>query len=233
VPGGPSTNFDAHSDSYRQEIEEAISFVGADLDLFTRLKADELLGLAQRVGTPDHLAFLDVGCGVGETDRFLQGRVGRLTGVDVAPMALERARASNPGADDLNYTEGQTLPVPGASFDVCFAICVLHHVPRGERAALVGEMRRVCRPGGLVAIFEHNPFNPLTRRAVSGCEFDRDAELLSRREALRLLSSAGMPHPEGRYVVFFPREGRLLRGVERRLSWLPLGAQYAAFAQRA
>lgn len=233
MPGRASTEFDAHSDSYRQEIEESISFVGGDLDLFTRLKADELLGLAQRVGTPDRLAFLDVGCGVGETDRFLQGCVGRLTGVDVAPLALERARASNPWADYLDYTEGEALPVRDGSFDVCFAICVLHHVPKGERAALVGEMRRVCRPGGLVALFEHNPFNPLTRRAVSGCEFDRDAELLSRREAMRLLSSAGMPHPQGRYVVFFPREGRLLRGIERRLGWLPLGAQYAAFAQRA
>jgi SAM-dependent methyltransferase len=224
--------FDRYSDSYREAVEESISFSGADLDLFTRVKADALLELAGRVGYPDRLSFLDVGCGIGETDRFLEGRVGRLAGVDVAPQMLERARARNPWAEYRGYESGEPIPFEDESFDVCFAVCVLHHVPRDRRVQLVGEMRRVCRRGGLLALFEHNPFNPLTRRAVSGCEFDRDAELLSRRAALELLSAAGLPSPDGRYIVFFPRESRLLRGIERRLGWLPLGAQYAAFAQR-
>jgi SAM-dependent methyltransferase len=224
--------FDRYSDSYREAVEESISFAGADLDLFTRAKANALLELAGRVGSPDGLAFLDVGCGIGETDRFLEGRVGRLAGVDVAPQMLERARARNPWAEYRDYESGEPIPFEDESFDVCFAVCVLHHVPRDRRAQLVREMRRVCRRSGLVALFEHNPLNPLTRRAVSGCEFDRDAELLSRRAALELLSAAGLPSPEGRYIVFFPRESGLLRGIERRLGWLPLGAQYAAFAQR-
>ena len=69
-------------------------------------------------------------------------------------------------------------------------------------------MRRVCRPGGLIVLFEHNPWNPLTRRAVRGCEFDRDAELLSRREASRLLSEAGVEDRRGRYILFFTAELR-------------------------
>jgi SAM-dependent methyltransferase len=232
VPARPTTDFDEHSDSYRRAIEQSIAFSGADLDLFTRAKAEALLELAGRVGPPDRLAFLDVGCGIGETDRFLDGQVGRLAGVDVAPRMLDRARAQNPAVEYRDFEEGQPIPFDQASFDVCFAVCVLHHVPREQRAGLVAEMRRVCRPGGLVAVFEHNPFNPLTRRAVSGCEFDRDAELLTRRAALELLAAAGFPGPEGRYIIFFPRESRLLRGIERRLGWLPLGAQYAVFAQR-
>jgi SAM-dependent methyltransferase len=232
VFGRPTTDFDEHSDSYRQAVQESISFAGADLDLFTRVKAEALLELARRVGSPDRLAFLDVGCGIGETDRFLSGRVERLAGVDLAPAMLERARARNPWAQYRDFEEGDPIPFPDEAFDVCFAVCVLHHVPREERVGLISEMRRVCRRGGLVAFFEHNPLNPLTRRAVSGCEFDRDAELLSRRTVIELLSTAGLPSPEGRYIVFFPRESRLLRAIERRLGWLPLGAQYAAFAQR-
>lgn len=224
--------FDRYSDSYREAVEESIAFAGADLDVYTRAKTEELLALAGCVGPPDRLAFLDVGCGIGDTDRFLEGRVGRLAGVDVAPKMLESARARNPWAEYRDYDAGEPIPFADESFDVCFAVCVFHHIPRDQRARLVGEMRRVCRPGGLVAIFEHNPLNPLTRRAVSGCEFDRDAELLSRRTAIELLSTAGLPSPEGRYIVFFPRESRLLRAIERRLGWLPLGAQYAAFAQR-
>jgi SAM-dependent methyltransferase len=232
VPGRPTVDFDEYSDSYREAVHESISFAGADLDLFTRAKAETLLELAGHIGSADRLAFLDVGCGPGESDRFLEGRVRRLAGVDIAPRMVERARAVNPWAEYREFEEGRPIPFADESFDVCFAICVFHHVPRSQRVGLVDEMRRVCRRGGLVVLFEHNPYNPLTRRAVNGCEFDRDAELLSRRRALQLLRAAGLPRPRGRYIVFFPRESRLLRAIEGRLGWLPLGAQYAAFAQR-
>jgi SAM-dependent methyltransferase len=232
VPARPTVDFDEYSDSYREAIEESISFSGAELDLFRRAKVETLLELAGHVGAAERLAFLDVGCGPGESDRFLEGRVGRLAGVDIAQRMLERARAINPWAEYRGFKEGESLPFAEESFDVCFAICVFHHVPRDQRVGLVDEMRRVCRRGGLVALFEHNPYNPLTRRAVNGCEFDRDAELLSRRRAEQLLRAAGLTRPWGRYIVFFPRESRLLRAIEGRLGWLPLGAQYVAFAQR-
>jgi SAM-dependent methyltransferase len=224
--------FDAYSDSYREEIEGAIAFTGSNLDFFISAKAEELLELAkERLGESHQLSFLDVGCGPGETDRFLHRQVGRLTGVDVAPVMLERARRRNPWAEYRHSASGDPLPFEDGAFDVCFAICVFHHVEREERLPLLEEMKRVCRPGGLVALFEHNPLNPLTRHAVHHCEFDRDAELLSRREAARLLRGTGL-HAEGRYILFFTRESRLLRGIESRLGWLPLGAQYLVFAQR-
>ena len=53
-------------------------------------------------------------------------------------------------------------------------------------------MARVLRPGGIAAIFEHNPLNPLTRRVVSNCVFDEDAVLLRRRRARGLLRQAGL-----------------------------------------
>src|SRR5262249_36755906 len=130
------------------------------------------------------------------------------------------------------FPAGEAIPFGDAEFDVCFAVCVLHHVPPGDRGALLGQMRRVCRPGGLIVLFEHNPWNPLTRRAVRGCEFVRGAQLLSRGAAWRLLSAAGVSDQGGRFILFFTRESALLRGVERRLGWLPLGAQYAVFGQR-
>jgi SAM-dependent methyltransferase len=226
-------DFDEYSDGYRGAVEESISFVGADLDFFTQAKADALLELVRdRIGEPTRASFLDVGCGPGETDRLLKGRVGRLAGVDIAPGMVEHASSLNPWAEYRSFEPGEPLPFEGGSFDVCFAISVLHHVPRSERPALIEGMKRVLRPGGLLAVFEHNPFNPLTRRAVAGCEFDRDAELLRSHEARRLLREAGLPDPGRRYILFFTRASGLLRGIERRLGWLPLGAQYAAFAQR-
>jgi SAM-dependent methyltransferase len=232
VPKRAPSDFDRYGESYREAVEDSISFCGADLDFFTRVKARVLLELAERaVGPPDGLAFLDLGCGPGETDSFLEGRVGGLAGVDVSPRMLAQARRRNPWAEYRDYGEGDPIPYEDASFDVCFAICVFHHVRRSQRTGVVAEMKRVCRPGGLIAVFEHNPLNPLTRRAVRGCEFDRDADLLRRRAALRLLSESGL-HPHGRYIEFFTRDSRLLRRIESRLGWLPLGAQYAVFARR-
>jgi SAM-dependent methyltransferase len=233
VPVSDRPEFDRYSESYRDAVEESISFVDTDLDFFTRAKAEALLALvSDRLGPPRQLGMLDVGCGPGETDRFLEARVGRLAGVDIAPAMLERARSRNPSVEYRGFAPGEAIPFDDAEFDVCFAVCVLHHVAPAERDALLGEMRRVCRPGGLIVLFEHNPWNPLTRRAVRGCEFDRDAELLSRREASRLLSAAGVEDRRGRYILFFTRDSSLLRGIERRLGWLPLGAQYAVVGQR-
>ena len=110
-------------------------FSGAGLDFFTRAKADALLELAAaRVGPPEGLGFLDVGCGPGETDRFLEGRVARLAGVDVAPEMVERARERNPWAEYRGYAAGEPIPFEDASFDVSFAICVFHHVGRARAA---------------------------------------------------------------------------------------------------
>ena len=233
MPERTRSEFDAHSETYREAVEESIAFSGTGLDFFTRAKADALLELATpRLGPPDRLGFLDVGCGPGETDHFLRGRVARLAGVDVAPEMVARARERNPWAEYRDYPDGGAIPFEDGSFDVTFAICVLHHVAPGRRAQLVSEMARVTRPGGLIALFEHNPLNPLTRRAVRDCEFDRDAELLTRRSAAGLLEQAGLAEPGGRYILFFTRESGLLRGIERRLGWMPLGAQYAVVAQR-
>jgi hypothetical protein len=89
------------------------------------------------------------------------------------------------------------------------------------------------RPGGRVFIFEHNPLNPLTRRAVALCAFDDDADLLFPWQAKRLLRDAGFTNVKLDYIVFFPRQLAFLRGLEPRLGWLPGGAQLLVSGERA
>ena len=85
----------------------------------------------------------------------------------------------------------------------------------------------MTRPGGVLAVIEHNPLNPLTRLAVSRCEFDDDAVLLGRRRTERLLRAARLElHPPSRYIAFFPWRNALLAKTERALRRIPLGAQY-------
>ena len=96
------------------------------------------------------------------------------------------------------------------------------------REALVAEMRRVTRPGGLVALVEHNPWNPLTRLAVARCPFDDDAVLLGARAARGLLTAGGLAAVRSRHFLVLPATGPWVTAVERPLRALPLGAQYLA-----
>ena len=228
-----SVEFDRYSDTYRDAVEESIAFAGGDTARYVGAKARMLVELARRhLGTPDELAVLDVGCGPGETDSFLEGAFGSLHGVDLSAPMIERAAERNPWASYSAYGAGDRLPYEDGAFDLSFSICVFHHVPRPERPALLREMRRVTRPGGVVAIFEHNPWNPLTRKAVHDCPFDEGVQLLSRPEARRLLQGALLERIESPFIVFFPRTGDRRERIERRLGWLPLGAQYYVAGRR-
>ncbi len=228
-----SSEFDSYAETYREAVERSIGFSGAGPDFFTRAKVRQLLGIAaRRVGDPRGLSFLDIGCGPAETDRLLEGRVRSLTGVDTSAEMIEVAARRNPWAEYRAVGAGAALPFLTAAFDVSFAICVLHHVETGGRGRLVAEAARVTKPGGAVVIFEHNPWNPLTRRAVARCEFDEAAILLRRRESERLLRDAGLKGVDGAYIIYFTRESARLHRIERLLGSLPLGAQYVVSARR-
>jgi SAM-dependent methyltransferase len=227
-----TVDFGRYKDTYHDEVQKSIDFVGQDVDFFAELKADYLLDVARRrVGDPGSLSFLDVGCGVGLTDQHLGDAVGSLHGIDVADGAVERARMRNPWAAYTVY-DGAAAPFADGVFDVTFAICVLHHVDPARWRGFVDELSRVTRRGGLVVVIEHNPLNPLTRLAVSRCAFDEDAILLRAGRTRRLLAGAGLAVAESRYVVFFPWRGSPFRALERRLASLPLGAQYAVAGAR-
>jgi SAM-dependent methyltransferase len=229
----PSTaDFDVWKDSYRDEVEKVVAFSGQDADYFAELKARALIDLAhRRVGDPKGLTAVDVGCGIGATDRHLVDAFGKVIGVDIVAGVLERAAVEVPEAEFRHY-DGDLLPVADGSVDVVFAICVVHHVPPARWAAFAGEMARVLRPGGIAAIFEHNPLNPLTRRVVANCVFDEDAVLLRRHTAAGLLAGAGLRAPEHRYIAFLPFGGAKVAPVEAALRRVPLGAQYYVAAVR-
>ncbi len=97
---------------------------------------------------------LDVGCGPGTITAGLADRVpgGRVTGIDSAPAVLEQARELARNRDNLEFAAGDVyaLGYPDATFDVTHAHQVLQHLSDPVRA--LREMRRVTRPGGLIAV---------------------------------------------------------------------------------
>lgn len=224
-------NFDDYAKDYSQHVREAMAIHGGH-DVFIEAKAHHLIEIArQHFGDTAELSVLDVGCGVGLIERYLVPRFRRLCGVDIAVEAIREAKQTAPEATFLEY-DGSTLPFRDDEFDVAFAVCVLHHVAEADWQALMAEMRRVVRPGGLIAVFEHNPLNPVVRIIVSRCEFDRDAVLLRAGTAKRLFGRAGLGAIESRYILFFPWRARLWRTIERALFWLPFGAQYCVYGRK-
>ena len=225
-----SSDFDRYARSYEREVDHAIAFCGQDHDVFVEAKAQLLLELAeQHVGPLGELRALDVGCGLGLVHPHLRP-LGRVEGIDVASEVIEQAARRNP---EIRYQtfDGRIAPYADGEFDVAFAICVLHHVRPEEWPGFVGELARVTRPGGLVAVFEHNPLNPLTRLVVYRCAFDDDVVLLRSGRLESLLAAQSIEEPRTRYLLFTP--WARLRRFERPLRSVPFGAQYVTYGIRA
>lgn len=225
------SEFDRYRDSYEEAVDDAIKFGGAEHAFYLEAKARALLDLARReLGDPGNLHALDVGSGPGSLHTYL-GEIGSLEGVDVSQALVERASAANPAVRYRTY-DGRTLPFADGDFDLAFAVNVFHHVEPPDRANLAAELARVVRPGGMVAVFEHNPLNPLTRLVVARCEFDEGVQLLPTREVRALLERAGLQPVERRYILFFPWRAAFLQRLEARLGPVPLGAQHLTAARR-
>ena len=220
--------FDEYSDNYRETVEKSISFSGLSHDFFQRSKVEmiqQILDLRLNADTPPRL--LDVGCGVGALHPLLSGMFSTIHGVDVSADSIQKAQADNPG-NLYDAYDGHILPYPDNSFDMTLAICVMHHVPTAQWTQFMSELARVVVPGGVICLIEHNPINPGTRLSVARCPFDADAVLLGQRNMRKRMRTAGLHDVETRNFVFFPTNKPAFRKLERRLHWLPLGAQYAA-----
>lgn len=226
-------DFDEFAADYSQEVDKVVACSGQAHDFFIDAKARQLEqaigGWHKGSGAP---RALEVGCGTGLMQHRLRASIARLWGIDTSLGSLAQAGRTGSRAR-LVAADGRHVPFADGSFDLVFAVCVLHHVRPGGRDALVGEMARLTRPGGLVAIWEHNPWNPLTRQVVARCPFDRDAVLLSLAETRRLLRRAGLSRVRSRFLLFFPWRGRMWQRADRLLAQVPLGAQFAAFGVKA
>jgi SAM-dependent methyltransferase len=224
---------ESYPNRYSDDVNRSIGFSGLDVDLFARGKARSIVETLDRFA-PMRAAgadCLDIGCGIGILHPLIAPRVASLSGADVSAEAIATARMANPTIDYRSY-EGDRLPYEDASFDFCSTVCVMHHVPPASWPAFVAEAWRVTRPGGLFAVYEHNPINPLTKVAVWRCPFDHDAVLLRARRVIGLLEAQGFEILEKEYLFFVPADADWARRVDRALTWLPLGAQYVVCARR-
>jgi SAM-dependent methyltransferase len=214
----PSAKFDAYAETYTALHDQSITASGESSEYFAHYK---LSCLERLVGPGFTEPVLDYGCGVGALLEHLVRRFPSVEGYDPSTESLEQARLRAPSA----VLHARPDDLPDGHFGLIVLANVLHHVPPTERPALVKSLLPKLEPErGRLVVFEHNPLNPLTRRAVAACAFDDDAILLWPRELTRLLRDNGYS-ASLRFIVFFPRLLARLRFAEPYLGWLPLGAQ--------
>ena len=182
--------------------------------------------LADRRLDPGSLNWLDVGCGEGDLLKLAGGNFAWAAGCDPSIEMIRSCR----GMETRQQPSPSELPFPDNSFDLVTAVCVYHHVHGHHRALLTDSIRRVLKPGGVFCMIEHNSWNPVTRLIVKRCPIDRDAELLSARDASAVLRSAGLEVLETAYFLYFPSQiySRMC-GVERLLRRFAMGGQFAVF----
>lgn len=216
-----SVDFDEYTERYNRLLQEGTSFFSENDAYFARYKVELM---KSRLSRPVHRV-LEYGCGIGRNIPFLREAFPQavVIGTDISRASLEMARREQP---DVEFFEEDNPELDGGSFDLIFVAGVFHHVPVIERAKVSRLLFQRLELAGDLFIFEHNPYNPVTRRIVSNCAYDEDAVLLRPSELRSYLIEAGLFNPRTEYCLFVPPRLTRLLWLEGKLGWLPLGGQY-------
>ena len=117
-------------------------------------------------GVRDGDVVLDVGCGTGSLSSTLARvtQAAKIVGVDPSARFIQAARSQiTDSRVTIELGDAQNLPYPIASVDRCLALLIVNFIPDAPKAAR--EMRRVTKPGGVVAtaMWDASPANELNQ----------------------------------------------------------------------
>lgn len=223
------SEFDSYAGGYEKALQPGLRLTGEDAAHFARERVRWLAGRLDTMRFQPRTV-LDFGCGTGGSCPHLIQVLGleSYLGVDVSADSLAAAASAHqefptafkPSADHR----------PGGDLDLAFCNGVFHHIPPAQRAEAVQLMADSLRPGGVLAFWENNPFNPFMRLAMRRVAFDRNAIMVWPGQARKLLQAAGLEVVRVDFLFIFPRFLKGLRFLEKWLCRIPLGAQYQILA---
>lgn len=220
-------DFDYYTENYNRLLQEGTSFFSKSEEYFARYKVELI---RKQIDSPV-TRILEYGCGIGRNIPFLQQAFpdAVIVGSDVSSASLEVARRDNAGVEF--FQEDENARAAGL-YDLIFVAGVFHHIPVAQRVEVARVLFNRLSPGGVLFVFEHNPYNPVTRRIVNNCPYDEDAVLLKPSELIKVLSEAALIVERKAYCLFVPPSLSVLTRLESRFGWLPLGGQYWVQARR-
>jgi len=220
-------HFDRFAGDYKQVLDQSLAVSGQDSSYFAEYKARYL----RRLLSPDFSGkVLDFGCGVGLLSGFLKKHLPaiQLDGFDVSQDSIRKVETGLTAQGIFTSDPSQLAH----DYRLIVIANVMHHIPPQERKHVVQDLAERLKSGGSLAIFEHNPANPVTRWVVEHCAFDDDAILLPPAETREYVNDGQLSLKRRDYIVFLPHFLAWLRLLEPLLFWLPMGAQYVMVAEK-
>lgn len=220
-------DFDEYTEDYNNLLRRETEFFSSDEAYFAKYK----VLLAREIIRDEPRRILEFGCGIGRNIPFLSDtfKTAVIMGSDVSEKSIEYARLNN--KDVYCWTEGNVAGEE-SDFDLIFVAGVFHHISLQERGHTMKKIYDRLATDGNLLIFEHNPYNPITRKIVNACPYDEDAILLKPRQLRQLIEAAGLTIQKQGYSLFFPPRFKRLNKWEKYLSSLPLGGQYWIHASK-
>ncbi len=140
------------TDPRKQAVRDGYDAIGERYQDWARDSAprrrylDRLLAML-----PPGAEVLELGCGAGLPATLALNERTAVTGVDISPAQIARAKANVPKAQFL-CADMVSLDLPAERFDAVTAFCAITHVPREEHAGLLVRMAGWLKPGGLLVI---------------------------------------------------------------------------------
>ena len=223
--------FDDYAQDYDAALGRGISLSGESREYFAQGRI-RWLARCLRALNQHPAAALDFGCGTGTTAALLLEhlRLKRLVGLDPSAKSLEIAQRT--AADRRVAFHSPLAYRPNGDIDLVYCNGVFHHIVPDQRPAVLDYLKRCLRSGGLLALWENNPWNPATRVVMKRIPFDRDAVTLSPFHARNMLRSGGFTVVRLDFLFIFPRVLSGLRFIEPFVAALPLGAQYQVLCRK-
>lgn len=167
---------------------------------------------------------LEYGCGIGRNIPFLNKHFpnAEIVGTDISVASLNAAATENSYAQFM--VESSELDI--GQFDLIFVAGVFHHVPINQRRSVAKTLSKRLSKTGTLFIFEHNPYNPLTRKIVKNCPYDEDAILIKPVEFSSIFAETTLKIQKQAYYLFVPPRFSQFAFIEKYFQRLPLGGQY-------
>lgn len=208
---------------------------------YVKVKAKQMMRLARRFfKNTKRLNCLGVGCGTGEAEIHYASYFNKVIGIDYSKGMIAKAKKLNLKNTEFKIMNATKLDFKSNSFEVVVIFNVLHHVPSySDLLDIIKESERVLKKGGILLVYEMNPFNPVTRHVINTLDIDKEVKLggfkkgkfpaaITPKQLEILADKACLNKISDYFLVFFPRALGFLNPLERIFEKIPLGGLYVS-----